>query len=136
DYFGSATSSELFRSKFVKAWAPSNAYGFVAWNLRSPKLQDLRLRHALALAFDFAAAKQSLYRGLANQVLGHGVPESGFYDRALAPLPFDPPRAKQLLAEAGWSDHDGDGYVDKDGVPLSIELLHGGRHPGEEGEDG
>jgi peptide/nickel transport system substrate-binding protein len=125
DYFGSATSSDVFRSKFVKAWAPSNAYGFVAWNLRCPKLQDLRLRRALAQAFDFAAAKQSIYRGLANQVLGHGVPESDFYDRELAPLPFDPPRAKELLAEAGWSDHDGDGYVDKDGAPLSIELLYG-----------
>ncbi len=125
DYFGSATSSELFRSKFVKAWAPSNAYGFVAWNLRCEKLKDLRLRRALALGFDYAAARQSIYRGLANQVLGHGVPESDFYDHELAPLPFDPIQAKELLAEAGWSDHDGDGFADKDGAPLSLEIVYG-----------
>jgi len=123
DYFGSATSSEAFRAKFEKAWAPSNAYGFVAWNLRREKLQDVRLRRALALAFDFEAFKKSCYRGLANQVTGHCVPESEFYDATLAPLPFDPPGAKKLLAEAGWSDHDGDGYVDKDGAALTIELL-------------
>jgi peptide/nickel transport system substrate-binding protein len=95
----------------------------VAWNLRRPKLQDLRLRRALALAFDFEAFKKSCYRGLANQVTGHGVPESDFYDRELAALPFDPPGAKKLLAEAGWSDHDGDGFVDKDGEALAIEVL-------------
>jgi peptide/nickel transport system substrate-binding protein len=123
DFFGSATGSELFQSRFVKAWAPSGAYGFVAWNLRRPKLQDVRLRRALALAFDFEAFKKSCYRGLANQVTGHGVPESEFYDRELAALAFDPARAKELLSEAGWSDHDGDGYADKDGEALAIEML-------------
>ncbi len=123
DYFGSATSSELFRSKFVKAWAPSGAYGFVAWNLRRATFQDVRVRRALAMAFDFEAFKKSCYRGLASQVTGHGVPESEAYDRTLAPLPFDLGGARKLLAEAGWSDHDGDGFLDKDGTPLSIELL-------------
>jgi len=123
DYFGSATSSELFQKNLVKAWAPSNSYGFLAWNLRRPKLQDVRLRRALALAFDFEAFKKSCYRGLATQVTGHGVPESEFYDRTLAALPFDPKAAKKLLEEAGWSDHDGDGFLDKDGEALKIEVL-------------
>ncbi|MBK7643594.1 MAG: hypothetical protein IPJ19_11215 [Planctomycetes bacterium] len=123
DYFGSATESELFRSRFVKAWAPSGAYGFVAWNMRRAKLADVRVRRALALGFDFAAFKKSCYRDLAIQVTGHGVPESEVYDRALAPLPFDREAAQKLLAEAGWSDHDGDGLVDKDGAPLEIEIL-------------
>jgi len=123
DYFGSATSSALFREKFVKAWAPSGAYGFVAWNLRRPRLQDVRVRRALALAFDFEAFKKSVYRGLAVQMTGHGVPEGDFYDRELAALPFDPEGARKMLAEAGWTDHDGDGHLDKDGEELAIEVL-------------
>jgi len=122
-FFGSATSSDSFRKGFVKGWAPSGTYSFVAWNLRRPKLQDVRVRRALALAFDFKAFKKSCYRDLAEQVTGHGVPENDNYDRDLAPLPFDPEGARKLLAEAGWTDHDGDGRIDQAGEPLAIEVL-------------
>ena len=36
---------------------------------------------------------------------------------------YDPDRAKALLEEAGWTDTDGDGFVDKDGENLSFEML-------------
>ena len=36
---------------------------------------------------------------------------------------YDPSMARDLLAEAGWQDTDGDGIVDKDGVPFSFEIM-------------
>jgi peptide/nickel transport system substrate-binding protein len=36
---------------------------------------------------------------------------------------YNPRKAAELLAEAGWKDTDGDGILDKDGVPFAFELL-------------
>ena len=35
---------------------------------------------------------------------------------------FDPDKAKQILADGGWADSDGDGIVEKDGLKAKIEL--------------
>lgn len=44
-------------------------------------------------------------------------------DALIAPRNFDPDRARALLAEAGWSDADGDGIREKGGRELSFELI-------------
>ncbi|MEY2786003.1 MAG: hypothetical protein RL277_2215 [Planctomycetota bacterium] len=123
DWFGETTASAAFTERAVKRHAPSGAYWFIAWNLRLPKLSDVRVRTALAQAFDFEAFRQSAYRGLAMQVTGHGVPGLKGYDDALAPLPHDPAAARRLLAEAGWIDRDGDRVLDKDGERFTLGLL-------------
>jgi peptide/nickel transport system substrate-binding protein len=39
------------------------------------------------------------------------------------PFSFDPPKARALLAEAGWKDTDGDGILDKEGKPFRFKLI-------------
>lgn len=39
------------------------------------------------------------------------------------PNPYNPDRAKQLLQEAGYTDSDHDGYVDKDGKNLTLNFV-------------
>jgi len=123
DYFGAATSQPPFTERCYKGAFDSTAYSYIAWNLHHPKFQDVRVRRALAHAFDAEGFRKTYYRGYARQVTGHFPMATAAYDHAVAPLAHAPDVASDLLLEAGWYDRDGDGVVDKDGVPLSIELL-------------
>jgi peptide/nickel transport system substrate-binding protein len=71
----------------------------------NPALKDVRVRQAINHAFDRKTIleQQQLGRGtVTNQVFG---PESGAYVDELDSLyPYDPAKAKQLLADAGYAD--------------------------------
>ncbi len=71
----------------------------------NPALKDVRVRQAINHAFDRKTIleQQQLGRGtVTNQVFG---PESGSYVEELDSLyPYDPAKAKQLLADAGHAD--------------------------------
>lgn len=84
-----------------------------------PALQDVRVRQAIAMAFDRFSLNQDLLLGLTQPAvtLWDNTP---FADPTLEAWPYDPERAKQLLDEAGWIDTNGDGIRDKDGVELVL----------------
>ena len=46
-----------------------------------------------------------------------------FGDANFKPIPFDLDAAKQILADSGWIDTDGDGFVDKNGQNLELRWL-------------
>jgi peptide/nickel transport system substrate-binding protein len=123
DYFGASTQAQSFTDRLYKGYFYTADYWYVGWNLHRPQLADVRVRRALAMLFDFDEFKRTFYKGLAVQVTGSGSIYAAGYDRELVPLAFDPEKAKALLDEAGWTDHDGDGVRDKDGTPLVIQLL-------------
>jgi peptide/nickel transport system substrate-binding protein len=65
-------------------------------------IMDSRVRLALNLGVDRQAIIKSIYNGQAEQVNSLiGNVQFG-HDPTLAPLPYDPARAKRLLAEAGY----------------------------------
>lgn len=123
DYFGATTNTKTFTDRFYKGTHETSIYWYVGWNNLRPQFADVRVRRALAMLFDFDEFKNSYYHGLATQITGPFPPRAPAYDPSIAPIPYDPKRAAALLAEAGWYDRDGDGTIDKDGQPFTIELL-------------
>lgn len=123
DYFGPKTATPDFTANFYKTYVYTGQFGYTGWNLYSPKLSDVRVRTALAMAFDEPGWITSKYKGLAVQVTGSQFFIGPGYDHSIEPLPYDPDGAEALLAEAGWYDRNNDGIVDKDGVELVIEWL-------------
>ena len=98
-------------------------YNFIAWNEERPFFADARVRKALNYAIDTEAVRRTFLFGLDRPTTCHFYSESSACDRSLLPRPYDAARAAQLLDEAGWRDHDGDGVRDKDGVPLRFTFL-------------
>ena len=92
-------------------------------NNNFPLFQDKTVRQAIAYAIDRDLLVQSVLQG-------HGIPaaspiipnlEWAFADD-IEPYPYDPEKSKELLAQAGWTDTDGDGILDKDGEKFSFTL--------------
>jgi peptide/nickel transport system substrate-binding protein len=71
-------------------------------NAQKPPLANAKVRQALNYAVDKDKIIKELYRGYAIPI-GSGIPNTDFgYNPRIKPYPYDPERAKKLLAEAGF----------------------------------
>jgi peptide/nickel transport system substrate-binding protein len=113
---------------------PTRNFSFYMTNLDPEKTElflDQRVRQALFYALD----RESIvnYILLGNAVVAHGTQPVISYayapERITTTYAFDPEKARALLAEAGWSDTDGDGIVDKDGQRFSFEAIYAAGSP-------
>ena len=86
---------------------------FGCWKEQFP-CHDKRVRQALNYAIDKVTMRDRLYGGPeVMQVKGWGpvTPSVGGYSPELDPYPFDPEKARKLLAEAGYSGGKGFGKL-------------------------
>ncbi len=98
---------------------------YLGMDTQSDIFKDVRVRRA----FNYAINKRKIIdvvrngRGIvAKGVLPHGFP--GFKADREVPYPYNLEKAKALMAEAGWSDTDGDGVLDKNGKPFKMSFWH------------
>ncbi|MDB5036180.1 MAG: Peptide/nickel transport system substrate-binding protein [Chlorobi bacterium] len=102
-------------------------YTYVGYNALHPMFADKKVRQALAHLINRDAIIEKIYFGMARPVqspLFYKRPEC---DTALPTMKYDPALAKKMLAEAGWTDSDGDGILDKviNGVrtPFKFDIM-------------
>jgi peptide/nickel transport system substrate-binding protein len=100
----------------------SSEFVFVAFNNEYPILSDSRVRLALSMAVDRQQLLDQALDGR-GELIAATLPSTHWAtDPALRPPPYDPDGARQLLAEAGWSDSDGDGWLDREGERLRLPI--------------
>jgi peptide/nickel transport system substrate-binding protein len=97
----------------AKAPYEQSVYSYVGWNSRKPQFADKRVRQALCHLFNREYLIKTVMRGYAVPIDGPVYKNRPEYDSSMVPYDYNPEKAKQLLADAGWSDTDGDGVLDK-----------------------
>lgn len=96
---------------------------FAQMNYETPALQDLNVRKAIAMGIDKEGFTSSLLSGNGTPAVGAFPSNFSFGNESVTAPEYDPEAARELLAESGWEDTDGDGYVDKDGETLTLRWL-------------
>lgn len=93
------------RREGMNVLAETDSYVNILFNKREAEqtaLRDIRVRRALNYAVDKEAIARTIYRGFGTPIGQLGAPTSPMYNKNIPPYPYDPNRAKQLLAEAGY----------------------------------
>lgn len=70
--------------------------------IQTGNIPDKRVRRALLYATDRQRLVEQLLKGHGEVVDGFLSSVSPFYDASVQPVEYDPEKARQLLAEAGW----------------------------------
>jgi peptide/nickel transport system substrate-binding protein len=100
-----------------------NSYTYLGFNLKHKPFDDVRVRRAINYAIDKQELIDGVYLGLGVNIASPYKPGTRWSNPDLQPYPYDPAKAKALLAEAGFQDSDSDGFLEKDGKKFGFEIL-------------
>lgn len=117
DQWAGNVESERFKERNAQPilyYTPQGGYGYLGYNQRRPCFSDKRTRQALTMLVDRQGLIDTLFGGVGRETTGPFSIVGEQYDQSVKPWPYDPKRARALLAEVGWADQDGDGVLDMD----------------------
>lgn len=101
---------------------PNNGYGYIAFNIKEKKFQDVKVRQALTYGLNRSDIVEGIYGPYADVI---NIPQSkvswSYTDENINTYDFDTEKAKALLDEAGWVVG-ADGIREKDGEKFKINF--------------
>ena len=108
----------------VVAPRPLVQYWWLALNQKDERFRDVRVRQAFEYAINRQAIIDSVFLGYASIANSAITPAlKAYYDPSLeSRYPYDPEKAKQLLAEAGWTAGP-EGVLTRDGQPFRFTMI-------------
>jgi peptide/nickel transport system substrate-binding protein len=121
----------------IETYLPESPYMLAAntanlWlNLTKPPMDDVAFRSALAHSIDVSQIVNVVYGGIVTAANPVGLLPSEawikYLDEDLVAqygFSYDPEKAEQILADAGYADTDGDGFVEApDGTPFALKVI-------------
>lgn len=114
-------------SKYTTDTVTTTRANFLSFNLKTEGLDDLAVRQAINYCIDREGYADVVYQGFATPCYGiypdNNLAFGGTDGLNLTVDSYDADKAKEILADAGYQDTDGDGILDKDGVNLSFKVL-------------
>jgi ABC-type transport system substrate-binding protein len=103
-------------------------YSYIGYNARQEPFRDPDVRRALGMAIDVDQIIRFVLYGEGERVSGPFAINTEWYDRSLAPLPYDPEAALRLLESKGWR-RGADGILEKDGRRFEFTLITNNGNP-------
>jgi peptide/nickel transport system substrate-binding protein len=96
-------------------YAAVGPINWLAFNTKSEKLSDPRVRQAIAYAIDRDFITRALHRGVSTPQRGPIIESSPFFDETIPAYDVDLDKANALMAEAGFGD----------GMELTVDFIPG-----------
>jgi peptide/nickel transport system substrate-binding protein len=113
DFVKELADPERFSMKKAQPYEP--VFTYIGWNINSPLFSDKRVRWALSYLVDRKTIIDRIQFGLAVPIQSPVYFEDKkHFNPDLPEIPYDVEKAKQLLKDAGWTDSNGDGILDKE----------------------
>lgn len=123
-----ASSAELFSDNetFTVSNVTTGRSDFLMYNLNTAGLDDLAVRRAIGYCIDRENFSNIVYNGYASACYGvyaETLPFGSTDNLNISVDKYDIEKAKQILKEAGYKDSDNDLILEKDGKPLSFNMV-------------
>ncbi len=111
--FHELPESPAFTENFNGEAAPYLAYSYLGINTKIPQLENKLTRQALAHLVDVDRVIEKVGYGYGERIVGTvHTTNKKFYNYDIEMYQLNLEKAKELLAQAGWGDSDGDGILD------------------------
>jgi peptide/nickel transport system substrate-binding protein len=111
-FFNQTNSAKFNKNNSKESYYYPN-YSYIGWNNEHPIFADKRVRRAMTHLCNRDKITEILYYGEAKPAIGSVYYKRPEFNHNIEAWEFNPEKAKQLLAEAGWRDSDNDGVLDK-----------------------
>lgn len=118
------SSLSLFNnSNYTISSSETSRSFFAQMNYANVNLQDSNVRAAIAMAINKKDFTNVLLKGNGTLAEGPFPKDYTFGDSYVKAAEYNIDNARNLLAQSGWKDTDGDGYVDKNREKLTLRWL-------------